>query len=134
MTKHIQSYNNNYPSWQELLENFNNSVKDKQDIKHNSLGFFFSDEAHKIDSVKNVLKDLKLNSAHLYMNICEDGGTYGRHCDDVDVHYWQVQGKTMWKFDNETYILNSGDLIIIPKGIYHNVVPVGPRAGISMSI
>ena len=134
MIKHIKSYNNNCPTWQELLENFNNSVIDKQDIKHNSLGFFFSDEAHKIISVKNVLDDLKLVTAHLYMNISEDGDTYGRHCDDVDVYYWQVQGKTMWKFDNETYILNSGDLIIIPKGVYHNVVPLGPRAGISMSI
>tara|TARA_Y100000004_G_scaffold195512_2_gene262693 strand:+ start:184 stop:591 length:408 start_codon:yes stop_codon:yes gene_type:complete len=130
----IQSYNKNCPSWQELLENFNNSVKDKKLIRHNCLGFFFSDEAHKLKLVKNVLDDLKLVTAHLYMNISEDGDTYGRHCDDVDVYYWQVQGKTMWKFDNETYILNSGDLIIIPKGVYHNVVPIGPRAGISMSV
>ena len=50
------------------------------------------------------------------------------------MYYWQVQGKTKWKFDDESHILNSGDLIIIPKGVYHNVKPLGPRVGISMSI
>ena len=129
-----KNYNNYCPEWQELLENFNQAVKSNKEIKHNPLGFFFSDEAHKINCIKDVLKDLKLNTAHLYMNICEDGDTYGRHCDDVDVYYWQVQGKTKWDFDDKNFTLNSGDLIYVPKGTYHNVTPLGPRAGISMSI
>jgi len=131
---HIKNYNTDCPSWNSVLNNFNNSVKNKKEIKHNCLGFFFSDEAHKIDLVKPVLKDLNLITAHLYMNICEDGETYGRHCDDVDVYYWQIQGSTRWEFDDESYVLSSGDLIIVPKGVYHNVLPLEPRAGISMSV
>tara|TARA_B110000285_G_C15141573_1_gene631084 strand:+ start:7701 stop:8102 length:402 start_codon:yes stop_codon:yes gene_type:complete len=132
--KVIHNYNNEYPTWQEILENFNNSVMSNTEIKHNPLGFFMSCEAHKMPFVKKVLDDLKLNVAHTYINITENGDTFGRHCDDVEVYYWQVQGKTKWKFDDESHILNSGDLIIIPRGVYHNVKPLGPRVGISMSI
>lgn len=129
-----RKFNLNCPSWQNILINLNDSVNNNKDIKHNCLGFFFSDEANKIQEVQKVLEELKLNNAHLYINITENGGTYGRHNDVIDVYYWQVQGKTIWKFDNDEYAINSGDLIIVPKGIYHDVIPLGPRVGISMSI
>ena len=132
--KLIKQYNLNCPSWDTLLNNFNNSVNNKNQIKHNCLGFFFSDEAHTIPEVKKMLNNLNLVIAHLYLNITENGDTYGRHCDTVDVYHWQVQGRTNWKFDDVKYILEPGDLIIIPKGVYHNVQPLSPRAGISMSI
>ena len=134
MIKYIEKFNMICPEWQEILENFNNSVKDNREVKHNCLGFFFSNNADKIEKVRNVLNELKLYTAHLYINISEDGDTYGRHCDDVDVYYWQIQGKTIWEFDDKKYTLNKGDLIIVPKGVYHNVIPLGPRAGVSMSI
>ena len=35
--------------------------------------------------------------------------------------------------DKEEYILNVGDLIYIPTGFHHEVVPLSPRLGISMS-
>ena len=129
-----RKFNLNCPSWQNILINLNDSVNNNGDIKHNCLGFFFSDEANKIQEVQKVLEELKLKYAHLYINITENGGTYGRHNDVIDVYYWQVQGKTIWKFDNNEYVINPGDLIIVPKGIYHDVIPLGPRVGISMSI
>ena len=129
-----KKFNLNCPSWQVLLNNLNNSVKFTGEVKHQCLGFFFSNEAYKIEEVNKILNQLKLKYAHLYINITENGGTYGKHCDVVDVHYWQVQGKTIWQIDEKEYELDSGDLIIVPQGVYHNVIPLGPRAGISMSI
>jgi ribosomal protein L16 Arg81 hydroxylase len=133
-TKLLKQYDLNCPSWETLLDNLNNSVINGDDVKHNCLSFFFSDNAKIIPEVKNILNKLNLRLAHLYVNITQKGDTYGRHSDTVDVYYWQVQGKTSWEFDDEKYILEPGDLIIIPKGVYHNVQPLSPRAGISMSI
>jgi|TARA_B110000483_G_scaffold203561_1_gene245930 mannose-6-phosphate isomerase-like protein (cupin superfamily) len=129
-----KKFNLSCPSWQNILNNLNDSVKNNEEVKHRCLGFFFSDEANKILEVQKVLEELKLNNAHLYINITENGGTYGRHCDIIDVYYWQVQGETIWKFDNEEYVIKPGDLITVPKGVYHNVIPLGPRVGVSMSI
>lgn len=135
MIKFIEGYNPQVPSWQTCLENFNQSVLDDELIKHNCLGFFVSHSAHKIQEVKNVLNDLNLTEAHLYMNITLHGGTFGRHNDNIDVFFWQVQGKTKWVFDDGTeYLLEPGDLIFVPEGVYHNVIPLGPRIGISMSL
>lgn len=128
-----RKFNLNCPSWQNILNNLNDSVNNNKDIKHNCFGFFFSDDAHKIPEVQKVLEELKLKYAHLYINITENGGTYGRHNDVVDVYYWQVQGKTIWQFDENKYDLDAGDLIVVPKGVYHNVIPLGPRVGVSMS-
>ena len=132
--KLFKKYDLNCPSWNVILNNLNNSVIEGDEVKHNCLGFFFSDNASVIPEIKNVLNKLNLVEAHLYLNITQKGDTYGRHCDVVDVYHWQVQGKTSWMFDDNEYILEPGDLIFIPKVVYHNVQPLSPRAGISMSI
>lgn len=131
--KLIKNYNKNVPNWETLLNNFNDSVINNGLIKHKCLGFFVSHEAHKIKEVKKVLKNLKLKIAHLYLNITKSGGTFGNHKDDVDVYFWQVQGYTEWKFETKKILLKKGDLLYVPKGMYHEVIAQVPRAGISMS-
>jgi len=133
MVKLIKNYNKKTPNWESLLNNFNDSVLNKKVIKHKYLGFFVSHNADNIKEVKNVLKNLKLNAAHLYFNVTSLGGTFGKHKDEVDVYFWQVQGHTKWVFENKTILLNKGDLLYVPKGIYHEVIVEAPRAGISMS-
>ena len=97
-------------------------------------GFFVSHSAWKIKKVMNVLQKLKLNTAHLYINITQQAGSFGRHYDKSDVSFWQVQGQSLWLFDDGMrHILNCGDLIQVPANVYHTVLPLGPRAGISMS-
>ena len=49
----------------------------------------------------------------------------------MDVYFWQIQGSTKWEFDSLSYILNPGDLIYVPRGVYHSVFPLTPRVGIS---
>lgn len=135
MIKFIKGYNKNVPSWQTCLANFNESVINGGLIKHYCLGFFVSHDAHTIPEVQSVLKDLNQNDAHIYMNVTTDGGSFGRHKDTVNVFFWQAQGRTKWEFDNGLeYTLEPGDLIFVPRETYHNVIPLEPRIGISMSI
>lgn len=133
----IKKYNLNVPSWTLLLLNLNNSINTKKLIKYNTKtlnGFFVSHNADEITDVKKVLKNLNLTIAHLYINIIPSSEGFGRHKDNVDVWFWQCQGISKWMFDeNKEYILEPGDLIYVSKGIYHNVVSLTPRAGISMS-
>ena len=127
-----RNFNKETPSWQSILENYNWSLTNKKSVKHICPGFFASHEAHLIKEVKLSLQKRNCKIAHLYINTCV-GPTFGKHKDETDVHFWQVQGITHWIIDNNTIILSPGDLLIIKKQVYHEVVPQTPRAGISMS-
>jgi ribosomal protein L16 Arg81 hydroxylase len=130
--KVYRKYNLKVPSWEELLNNFNNSASNNKFIKHKCLGFFVSHEAYELPEVKKILKKLKLKAAHLYFNVTKVGGTFGKHNDIVDVYYWQVQGTSKWIFEDKEIVLKKGDLLFVPRLVYHDVVAEGPRAGISM--
>ena len=130
----IKGFELNTPSWDELLFNLNYSHLNQEEIKNSSPGFFVAHNAYKIPRVQYVLQKLKLKEAHLYINILQNSSTFGEHKDTMDVWFWQVKGVTKWVIENkEEYTLEEGDLIYIPKGILHNVIPLGSRAGISMS-
>lgn len=121
-------------SWNEILNNFDMSVKKNEFIKNNGIGFFVSHSAHKIDKLKNIMNKLNCNTAHLYFNITTASKTFGNHNDSMDVYFWQCQGKSIWKIENSMdFTLEPGDLIFVPKNIWHNVIPLTPRAGISFS-
>jgi len=134
LIKITKNFNTNTPSWESILNNFNYSVNHKNEIKFNPVSFFVSHDAHLIDEVKNVLTALNLKYAHLYLNLAVEKNTFRRHKDEDDVWFWQAQGITKWQFDDEKHILEPGDLIYVPKHIYHDVTPLTPRAGISMSL
>lgn len=128
-----REYNLDVVDWTETFLNYDKSVHLGKLIKFNYPGFFVSHEGHEIDKVKNVLKDLECNYAHLYFNISTKAETFGKHKDTIDVYYWQCQGVTEWTVEDKTVILNPGDLIYVPSGMYHSVLPLSPRLGISMS-
>ena len=67
--KHIKNYNKNIITWDELLINFSNSVVNNKLIKVRNPGFFISHNADEIEKIKPIMKKLKVNTAHLYMNI-----------------------------------------------------------------
>ena len=130
-----KGYNLNTPSWESIFENLSLAVETNTEIKHNGEDYFVSHISEHIPEVKSVLEELQLNTAHSYINLTSVGNTFGRHNDTMDVWYWQVKGKTEWSFDDhETIVLDEGDLIEVPKGIYHSVKPLTPRVGISMGL
>jgi mannose-6-phosphate isomerase-like protein (cupin superfamily) len=59
------------------------------------------------------------------------------HSDPVDGFYIQCEGQTTWrafyKDKTESYLVNPGDLLYIPKGIDHSVESMNVRAAISVS-
>jgi mannose-6-phosphate isomerase-like protein (cupin superfamily) len=59
------------------------------------------------------------------------------HSDPVDGFYIQCEGQTTWrafyKDKAESYLVNPGDLLYIPKGIDHSVESMNVRAAISVS-
>ena len=130
----IRNYNTNVLGWTEAFLIYDKSVHNNKNIQFNYPGFFVSHEGHEIVTVKSVLKDLNCSIAHLYFNITTKAKTFGKHKDTMDVYFWQCQGVTKWIIeDKEEVILNPGDLIFIPKGVYHTVIPLSPRLGVSMS-
>jgi len=127
----IKKFDMNTPTWDEVIENLNLSIFYNKLIKSNNTGFFVSHDAYMIPKVKELMNVFKLTSAHLYINFIFNGETFGKHVDTMDVKFWQIIGKTKWIIDNKEYILERGDLISVPKGIYHEVISMEPRAGIS---
>lgn len=71
---------------------------------------------------------------HIYTSIGREAQTFGRHCDTMDVLIVQSVGKMSYKFDdNNLIVLNPGDGIRIPKGVYHDPIPIEPRITLSFS-
>ena len=129
-----RGYNNNTISWKEAFSNFNDSISKKEFVK-NIEGFFVSHNAERISSVQDVLNDLECRVAHLYIGIDVTNPGFGNHVDEDDVWFWQNKGISRWDFNNgDSYTLNEGDLIYVPKGVYHKVSTIEARFGISMSL
>ena len=131
------------PTWSEILENLNQTIVSKSKMKMlDNLGFVFFD-AERMLSVNNVLTEIKKITdrpctAHCYVSLLEISSTFGRHSDTSDVFFWQVQGNTLWRVEQGIttyeYKLSPNDLIYIPRFMFHDVLPLGPRAGISIGI
>ena len=128
-----KNYCDNVLSWNEIFLNFDLAAKSKELIKHNPIGFFVCHSAWRIDRLKPIMEDLNVDDAHLYFNITTVGENFGNHKDNEDVYFWQCQGISKWVIEDKEYILEPGDLIIVPAGVYHNVKALTPRAGVSMS-
>ena len=130
-----RGYNNNTISWDEAFYNLNDSISKNELVKKpRGGGFFISHNAVRINCVQDVLNDLGCQTAHLYIGIDITNCGFGNHVDTVDVWFWQNKGISKWDFNNgDSYMLNEGDLIYVPKGVYHKVSSVVARFGISMS-
>ena len=129
-----KNFYNKFPSWSEIINNLNESFLDGSEVKCTDLGFFATFKAHKIPVVEKVMKKIKSNYAHLYVNFVANTPTTGRHKDTMDIKFWQMIGSSKWCFDDNEIILNEGDLIHVTKGTYHHVKPLTPRAGISFEV
>ena len=121
-------------TWEEAIHDYDNSKNKNLFVKESSPnGFFVTHNINYLPRVKKVLDVLDLKIAHLYCNLTTKAPTFGEHTDSMDVYFWQCQGSTKWIVNEKIIILDSGDLLFIPKGIKHNVIPLCPRVGISMS-
>lgn len=129
--KHLKNWNLNTPSWDNILNNLNKSI---ESINSPYPGFMINHEGNTIEKVSEVLPKLGLKNAHVYCHLFPSLYKSNKHTDVMDVYYWQVKGEVIWIInEKDKYHLNEGDLIFVPKGIPHEVIPLTPRAGISMA-
>lgn len=90
-----------------------------------------------LKKIKKYLKKYKMESNYemAVVSFTNNDATTGRHFDNDDVLYVQFIGSVIWKIwekDKEiVYILNSGDLLFVPKNTYHEVKSITPRAAVS---
>ena len=53
----------------------------------------------------------------------------------MDVWCWNILGKTKWTVEGRQRVfekvLEPGELIYVPRGMWHDTTPMSPRVGIS---
>lgn len=132
------------PTWDEVIDLLDFSFHNNQPYKDSGNYGLVVHCAERIPSVLDVINQIKKEheyclgiDAHVYMSLSSKSKTFGRHNDNVDVFFWQVKGQTRWVVEGSqkvTTTLNSGDIIYVPKGQYHDTRPLGPRFGISFGV
>lgn len=126
--------------WSDVIEVINQVVRNNEHIQlFSKLGIKFHN-AERIKNVEHVMTEIEKFgcgekcTAHCYLSFSELSSTFGDHCDNVDVFFWQVIGRTKWIIGEDEYILEPNDVIYVPKKVYHNVIPLSPRVGISFGL
>jgi mannose-6-phosphate isomerase-like protein (cupin superfamily) len=142
--KYIKKFLTKVPDWKKIIYNIDLNIQNKQLIKSLPDYGIVLHNTFNIEEVDFILKEIENNnpnnsySAHVYISLSKESKTFGKHKDESDVWYWQCIGSTQWKiFEfNETisYILEPGDIIYVPRGIFHDVIPLSPRVGISFGL
>lgn len=130
----VKQWNKDVVNWDEVIQTYNIATENDELVKINLPGFFVSHNAHLIEKVQKSMKKVFAVDAHAYFNISVRGNTFGWHQDTVDVYYWQCIGRVKIHIEDEEFLLEPGDMIKIPKFTQHNVIPLTPRLGISMSV
>jgi hypothetical protein len=129
--------------WENVVDEIDRSIKVKSKIRVLPNFGMILHEAENIKGVDFLLKEYsKLDSsipssAHCYISFSEKSDTFGRHKDTSDVLFWQALGSTKWIVEDDKiyeYKLCPGDVIYIPSGLYHTVIPLTPRVGISLGL
>ena len=140
----VKSAFQDLPTWEDIILNFDYEVNNNRiDVKNfGDLGVatHHGENIPAVNNIKKQIQALRPNekecTAHIYVSFLTKSKNLGAHKDGSDVFYIQALGKTFWEVDfnrqRESYLLEPGDLIYIPKGVVHNPIPKSPRVGISI--
>ncbi len=131
-------------TWDMVVENLNLCVCENKDIKIlENFGYVLHDTLNR-DLVDVVSVGIMMEetfkepiSAHYYVSMSEQSKTFGLHKDDSCVFIYQAIGSTRVSVldpDEITYDLKVGDVLYIPRGMYHNTQPLTPRVIVSFGI
>lgn len=84
------------------------------------------------DSVIEAHEKMGVNFLHIYTSFIADSYLFDRHNDTMSVLIVSTIGQIEYAFDDgKSYLLNPGDGIYIPKGVYHKPKIFGPRSTFS---
>ena len=137
------------PSWDEILREFDREylihlqTGDPNIFKYQERLGFVLHQCQEIPIVGRFLQAIGQNyhktnqhfTALAYISLSSESATYGRHNDVMDVWCWQMTGHTLWQIEgrrrNFEKVLEPGELVYVPRGMWHNTKPMTPRAGLS---
>lgn len=129
-----------------------NSHKKRIDLKD------FGKRSSAPPPLQDVLRDLRQYcpeenrvTSIAFMGLTADSESFDIHCDRMDVYYVQVIGQVTWTFWDirdgieivakpkdgtiiEQRVLNPGDAVWVPRGVFHHVTVTEPRVGVSYGI
>ena len=111
--------------------------------KHFSMGVhgftevnFFRDFLNALENSHDIRGNQNFTS-QCFLNLTTVESTYGKHRDEMDVWIWQVLGSSRWYIEGRKshfdQIVHPGELIYIPRGLYHNIESITPRVSISFA-
>jgi len=105
-------------------------------------------EAENVLKIFNEIMELESGCVKSLINFVGNEAKYYIHADEHDVFSWHCIGQVEWRiYPNiildknidpptdvdepyESYILNPGDVLYVPKGVVHQVIVNQPRASI----
>lgn len=132
-------------TWDEVIDNIDKTVceETRPPLKIlDNLGIVSHDTTDMLKTypIRNLIKKYRPNinpTVHLYTSLTSVSNTFGKHNDFTDVVIWQCIGVTKWTiYDNQVveYHLTPGEFLYIPMGMFHDTVPITPRASISFGL
>ena len=129
------------PSWEDIILDLNLNIQRGDFIKELPKMGFVTHKGHRIESVNNIrnkIVELTSNNdieSHIYISLLSNSDNFGRHKDTMDVYFILALGNMKWVIEDEETLefnLKPGDMIFIPKGLYHTPITNTPRVGISI--
>jgi mannose-6-phosphate isomerase-like protein (cupin superfamily) len=106
--------------------------------------FNFFPEAKDLVYFFNEVYGEKVDGGGTFLNIVGNGMKVPVHVDNIDSVFWQCQGSTVWEiFLNiddkdmgvkpiQTVLVEPGDIIVVPMGVFHGLSPYVARAAIAI--
>ena len=130
------------PTWDDILANLDDNFE--RDLFYKTLdnGGFVTHNGFDVEPVAKMGKEIQgyrpkdALTAHIYVSLSKNSGTFGRHEDPKhDVYFVQALGKSEWMVEDNgkenIYILEPGDMIYVAAGLFHTPRPLSPRVGLS---
>lgn len=125
-----KKYDTKCPRWEDFIKlvaaaNVTRSIKE-----HIAPSLYYTDNAMTLPNARRIGTTLGASAAEAHVNVPIAGNGAEPRKHDVDVYYWQCLGNIEIKTLQQTFFLEPGDLLHIPKGTNYKEVPTSPRAGI----
>ena len=134
----------NLPTWEEIINDLDINVKNNDLVKVLDNFGVVTHKGDRIQKIKSLQDYVHQNfapherfcSSHIYISLLSNSKTFGRHKDKTDVYFVLALGSMEWVVEYDegvlSAILRPGDMIYLPKGVYHTPIPLSPRVGISI--
>jgi mannose-6-phosphate isomerase-like protein (cupin superfamily) len=146
----FKGFNKNTPNWDEFIDylNISSNLDTPEDtgfgdyVKGNVMTkehmyYYMSSHGHlgqTSKEIENAMKEAFQTSGGMsgvFINFSSNIIDVIQHTDPQDNFYWQCIGSTEWVFDEQSHMLDPGDVVFVPAYAKHAVNFSMPRAAIT---